>query len=68
VVHSGETEIALDPRAIERAIRETGWDGGTGIYTLKEDWFVHADVGPNRTWFEGPRGDETAGLERTARQ
>jgi hypothetical protein len=48
-----------------RAIRATGWDGGTGIYTLPEDWFVHADVGPNRTWFEGPQGAETAGMERT---
>lgn len=59
-----DTDVALDPRVIERAIRETGWEGGTGIYTLRDDWFVHADVGPNRTWFEGPRGAETTGLER----
>jgi uncharacterized protein YcbK (DUF882 family) len=60
----GGTAVALDPRVIERAVRATGWDGGTGIYTSKEDWFVHADVGPERTWFEGPRGAETAGMVR----
>ena len=58
------TETALDPRVVERAIRATGWVGGTGIYTLRDDWFVHADVGPNRTWFEGPQGEETPGVGR----
>jgi uncharacterized protein YcbK (DUF882 family) len=62
---AGATSLALHPRVIERAIRGAGWEGGTGIYTLKEDWFVHADVGPDRTWFEGPRGAETAGMGRT---
>ncbi len=52
----GASAWALDPRVAARAIRATGWDGGTGIYTLSDDWFVHADVGPNRTWYEGPRG------------
>jgi uncharacterized protein YcbK (DUF882 family) len=56
--------LAIDPRAVERAIRRSGWDGGTGIYTGKDDWFVHADVGPDRTWYEGPRGGETAGMGR----
>ena len=58
------TELALDPRTVQRAIRAAGWEGGTGIYTSSEDWFVHADVGPNRTWFEGPQGAETAGAPR----
>jgi uncharacterized protein YcbK (DUF882 family) len=45
---------AIDPRTLERAIRALGWDGGVGVYTSKDDWFVHADVGPNRRWSEGP--------------
>jgi uncharacterized protein YcbK (DUF882 family) len=57
--------LALDPREVERAIRASGWDGGVGVYTSKDDWFVHADVGPKRSWFEGPRGAETAGMGRT---
>jgi uncharacterized protein YcbK (DUF882 family) len=62
---AGASAIALDPREVERAIRRAGWDGGVGVYTSKDDWFVHADVGPNRSWFEGPRGAETAGMGRT---
>ena len=50
--------MALDPRVVERAIRGTGWAGGVGVYTSKDDWFVHADVGPNRSWFEGPHTPE----------
>jgi uncharacterized protein YcbK (DUF882 family) len=61
----GAAAVALDPRTVARAIRETGWDGGLGIYTLKDDWFVHADVGPERSWYEGPRGTETEGLGRS---
>lgn len=64
VVPEAAGATALDPRAIVREIRSDGWDGGTGIYTLPEDWFVHADVGPNRTWFEGPQGAETRGMTR----
>jgi uncharacterized protein YcbK (DUF882 family) len=41
---------ALDPRALEQDIRALGWDGGVGVYTTKDDWFVHADVGPSRGW------------------
>ena len=67
-VCAGAVALALDPRAVERAIREEGWDGGVGVYTLTEDWFVHADVGPERSWFEGPRGAETAGMARMAAQ
>jgi uncharacterized protein YcbK (DUF882 family) len=40
----------LPPWELEREIRELGWDGGVGIYPTKDDWFVHADVGPNRRW------------------
>jgi uncharacterized protein YcbK (DUF882 family) len=43
-------ESALDPRVLEREIRELGWTGGVGTYPSKSDWFVHADVGPNRRW------------------
>ena len=35
---------------LEREIRALGWDGGVGVYTQEHDWFVHADVGPNRRW------------------
>lgn len=40
----------LDPRALEKEIRDLGWDGGVGVYPLSSDWFVHADVGKNRRW------------------
>ncbi len=40
----------MDPRALEQEIRTLGWQGGVGVYTLEHDWFVHADVGPNRRW------------------
>lgn len=49
VVPAGESR-GVDPRALEKAIRELGWDGGVGVYTLESDWFVHADVGRNRRW------------------
>jgi uncharacterized protein YcbK (DUF882 family) len=49
VVPSGELK-GIDPRALEREIRESGWQGGVGVYTLASDWFVHADVGANRRW------------------
>lgn len=43
-------EKGIDPRVLEREIRELGWTGGVGTYPSKSDWFVHADVGPNRRW------------------
>ncbi|HEX3343102.1 MAG TPA: DUF882 domain-containing protein [Polyangiaceae bacterium] len=43
-------ETGLDPRVVEQEIRKLGWDGGVGIYPTTADWFVHADVGPNRRW------------------
>jgi uncharacterized protein YcbK (DUF882 family) len=43
-------EVALDPRAVEREIRQLDWEGGVGVYLTAADWFVHADVGPRRRW------------------
>jgi uncharacterized protein YcbK (DUF882 family) len=43
-------EQAIAPHVLEREIRELGWTGGVGTYPSKSDWFVHADVGPNRRW------------------
>jgi len=40
----------IDPRDLEKEIRDLGWQGGVGVYTLKTDWFVHADVGKLRRW------------------
>jgi len=40
----------LDPRVLEKEIRDLGWEGGVGVYPIKSDWFVHADVGKNRRW------------------
>lgn len=49
IVLPGEAR-GIDPRTLEKEIRDLGWDGGVGVYTLKSDWFVHADVGRNRRW------------------
>ena len=49
IVPGGGTK-GLDPRAMEKEIRDLGWEGGVGVYTLSSDWFVHADVGKNRRW------------------
>lgn len=49
IVPSG-AEKGLDPRALEKEIRDLGWEGGVGVYPLSTDWFVHADVGKNRRW------------------
>lgn len=38
------------PAEVEKEIRALGWVGGVGTYPLQSDWFVHADVGPNRRW------------------
>lgn len=48
-----DSDKALDPRDVERELRELSWEGGIGVYPSKHDWFVHADVGPKRRW----RGD-----------
>ncbi len=49
IVVSGETQ-GIDPRTLESEIRALGWSGGVGVYLTKSDWFIHADVGPNRRW------------------
>jgi uncharacterized protein YcbK (DUF882 family) len=43
-------DVALDPREVQREVRALGWAGGVGIYPTSGDWFVHCDVGPNRSW------------------
>ena len=45
-----DADRGVDPRALEGEIRALGWDGGVGVYPTKDDWFVHADVGPRRRW------------------
>lgn len=40
----------VDPRILEKEIRDLGWEGGVGTYLLPSDWFVHADVGRKRRW------------------
>ncbi len=40
----------IDPRDLEKEIRDLGWEGGVGVYTLASDWFVHCDVGRRRRW------------------
>ncbi|MBX3219603.1 MAG: DUF882 domain-containing protein [Labilithrix sp.] len=40
----------IDPRLLEKEIRDLGWEGGVGVYPAKSDWFVHADVGRLRRW------------------
>lgn len=49
IVPPGE-ERALAPRVVEKEIRDLGWKGGVGVYPTPDDWFVHADVGPERAW------------------
>jgi uncharacterized protein YcbK (DUF882 family) len=49
LVLAGENE-PLDPRDLEKRIRDLGWTGGVGVYLGESDRFVHADVGPNRRW------------------
>jgi uncharacterized protein YcbK (DUF882 family) len=45
-----DEDRGMHPRELEARIRALGWEGGVGTYLLKSDWFVHADVGPNRRW------------------
>jgi uncharacterized protein YcbK (DUF882 family) len=40
----------VDPRALEREIRDLAWEGGVGVYLSPSDRFVHADVGRLRRW------------------
>jgi uncharacterized protein YcbK (DUF882 family) len=43
-------ESGIDPRELEKEVRALGWEGGTGVYPMKTDWFIHCDVGRNRHW------------------
>jgi uncharacterized protein YcbK (DUF882 family) len=45
-----DEERGIDPRDLEKEIRALGWEGGVGTYLIRTDWFVHADVGRNRSW------------------
>ncbi|MBX3227712.1 MAG: DUF882 domain-containing protein [Labilithrix sp.] len=45
-----DAELGLEPLLLEQEIRALGWEGGVGTYSMKYDWFVHADVGPRRRW------------------
>lgn len=49
IVPSGETR-GIDPRVIEKEVRDLGWQGGVGVYTMASDWFIHVDVGMLRSW------------------
>jgi uncharacterized protein YcbK (DUF882 family) len=49
IIEAG-ADRAIDPRDLEQEIRALGWTGGVGTYLTSDDWFVHADVGPNRHW------------------
>ncbi len=49
IVPEGDVE-PIDPLAIEKLVRDLGWEGGVGVYPIKSDRFVHADVGPMRRW------------------
>jgi uncharacterized protein YcbK (DUF882 family) len=50
IVLAGGDPKGMAPQEVEKEIRDLGWDGGVGVYPLKSDWFVHADVGKNRRW------------------
>jgi uncharacterized protein YcbK (DUF882 family) len=43
-------ESGIHPYELEKEIRALGWTGGVGVYPTADDWFVHADVGPERRW------------------
>jgi Bacterial protein of unknown function (DUF882) len=44
--------IGLTPAQMKKEILKVGWEGGIGQYDGSSDLFVHADVGPQREWFE----------------
>jgi len=48
---AADAAAPIDPSALAAEIRGLGWAGGVGIYLQPEDRFVHADVGPLRTWY-----------------
>jgi Bacterial protein of unknown function (DUF882) len=44
--------IGLTPSEMKKEILKIGWEGGIGQYDGASDLFVHADVGPQREWYE----------------
>jgi uncharacterized protein YcbK (DUF882 family) len=44
--------IGLTPAEMKKEILKVGWEGGIGQYDGASDLFVHADVGPQREWYE----------------
>jgi uncharacterized protein YcbK (DUF882 family) len=50
VVPAG-TDTPIDPQVLAAEVRGLGWAGGVGVYLQPNDRFVHADVGPLRTWY-----------------
>ncbi len=50
-VVDGTSDEAIPPSALAAEIRALGWNGGVGVYEQPNDRFVHADVGPLRTWY-----------------
>ncbi len=44
--------VGLTPAEMKKEILKVGWEGGIGQYDGPSDLFVHADVGPQREWFE----------------
>jgi uncharacterized protein YcbK (DUF882 family) len=46
--------VGLTPAEMKQEVLKLGWEGGIGRYDKTTDWFVHADVGPKREWYEGP--------------
>jgi len=43
-------DAPMDPSELAKEVRKLGWVGGVGVYLGVNDRFVHADVGPERTW------------------
>jgi uncharacterized protein YcbK (DUF882 family) len=45
--------VGMTPAEMKQEVLKLGWEGGIGRYDKLTDWFVHADVGPKRQWYEG---------------
>jgi uncharacterized protein YcbK (DUF882 family) len=45
--------VGMTPAEMKQEVQKLGWEGGIGRYDKITDWFVHADVGPKREWYEG---------------
>jgi uncharacterized protein YcbK (DUF882 family) len=47
--------VGMSPAEMKKQVIKSGWTGGIGQYDKESDDFVHADVGPQREWYEGRR-------------